>query len=94
MSFGEVLGLVAGAITTGSFIPQVIRVYRLRSTREISLFFTILFMVGDLIWMGYGIYLRELPLILWNALGTSLAGALTVAKLRYGKMSQSNDEYK
>ncbi len=93
MSFGEVLGLVAGAITTGSFIPQVVRVYRLRSTREISLFFTILFMVGDLIWMGYGIYLRELPLILWNALGTSLAGALMVAKLRYGKMAQGNDKY-
>ncbi len=94
MSFGEVLGLVAGAITTGSFIPQVIRVYRLKSTREISLFFTILFMVGDLIWMGYGIYLRELPLILWNALGTSMAAALMVAKLRYGKMAQSNDTYR
>ena len=87
---GEVrLGLVAGAITTGSFVPQVVRVYRIRSAREISLFFTILFIVGDLIWMGYGIYLRELPIIFWNIFGASLACALLVAKLRYGKIEKT-----
>jgi MtN3 and saliva related transmembrane protein len=91
LSFGEILGLVAGAITTGSFFPQVIRVYRLRSAREISLFFTILFLVGDLTWMGYGIYLQELPIILWNILGSLLAAALLLAKMRYGKVAKPSD---
>lgn len=86
MSFGDILGLVAGAITTGSFVPQVVRVYRIRSAREISLFFTILFIVGELLWIGYGIYLKQLPLILWNVLGASLGGALMVAKFKYGKV--------
>jgi MtN3 and saliva related transmembrane protein len=85
LSFGEILGLVAGAITTGSFVPQVVKVYQIRSAREISLVFTILFIVGDLIWMGYGIYLKEIPIILWNIFGASLAAALLVGKLRYGK---------
>ncbi len=92
MSFGEILGLVAGAITTGSFVPQVVRVYRIRSAREISLFFTILFLVGDLTWMAYGIYLKELPIILWNICGASLAGALMVAKYRYGRGTRSYEE--
>jgi MtN3 and saliva related transmembrane protein len=91
LSSGEILGLVAGAITTGSFVPQVVRVYRIRSAREISLFFTILFLVGDLIWMAYGIYLEELPIILWNILGASLAGALMVAKFKYGKISSTKE---
>jgi MtN3 and saliva related transmembrane protein len=83
LSFGEILGLVAGAITTGSFVPQVVRVYKIKSAREISLFFTILFLIGDLIWMAYGIYLQSLPIIMWNILGASLAAALMIAKLKY-----------
>ena len=88
MSFGEILGLVAGAITTGSFVPQVVRVYKIRSAREISLFFTILFLVGDLLWMSYGIYLKDLPIVLWNIMGASLACALMIAKFKYGKVAQ------
>lgn len=87
MQFGEVLGLIAGAITTGSFIPQVIRVYKLRSAREISLFFTILFVVGDALWLSYGIFLQSFPIVLWNCLGGVFAIMLLIGKLRYNKGS-------
>ena len=83
MSFGEILGLVAGAITTGSLVPQVIRVYRLRAAREISLFFTILFIVGDSTWLYYGIYFRLMPVIFWNILAIILALILLMGKLKY-----------
>jgi MtN3 and saliva related transmembrane protein len=87
LQFGEILGLVAGAITTGSFVPQVIRVYKLKSAREISLFFTILFLVGDMLWLSYGIFLQSFPIILWNCLGGLFAIILLIGKLRYGKGS-------
>jgi MtN3 and saliva related transmembrane protein len=87
LQFGEVLGLIAGAITTGSFIPQVIRVYKLRSAREISLFFTILFVVGDALWLSYGIFLQSFPIVLWNCLGGVFAIMLLIGKLRYNKGS-------
>jgi MtN3 and saliva related transmembrane protein len=92
VSFVEILGLVAGAITTGSFFPQVIRVYKLHSAREISLFFTILFLVGDFTWMTYGIYLQQLPIILWNILGGLLAAALLFAKIKYGQSAKCADD--
>jgi MtN3 and saliva related transmembrane protein len=84
LSYGEILGLVAGAITTGSFFPQVFRVYRLKSAHDISLFFTILFVIGDLTWLSYGVYLKNLPIILWNIMGSALALALLFGKLKYG----------
>jgi MtN3 and saliva related transmembrane protein len=87
LQFGEILGLVAGAITTGSFVPQLIRVYKLKSAREISLFFTILFLVGDILWLSYGIFLHSFPIILWNCLGGLFAIILLIGKLRYGKGS-------
>jgi MtN3 and saliva related transmembrane protein len=94
LSFGEILGLVAGAITTGSFVPQVVRVYKIKSAREISLFFTILFLVGDILWMLYGIYKDSISIILWNILGASMAAALLIGKVKYGKTTVSKEDIK
>jgi MtN3 and saliva related transmembrane protein len=85
LSLGEWLGIIAGLLTTASFIPQVVRVYRLKSAREISLFFTIIFLVGVLIWIGYGIYFGHLPVILWNAVTAVFIFCLLLGKLKYGK---------
>ncbi len=85
MLSGEVLGFVAGALTTLGFIPQVIRVFKLRSAREISLPFAILFLVGVILWMTYGILLRLPPVIAWNAISVVLGLGLLLAKLKYGR---------
>jgi MtN3 and saliva related transmembrane protein len=79
------LGLVAGAITTIGFLPQVIRVFRLRSAREISLPFTIMFLIGVSCWLVYGILLQLMPVVLWNAISAIFALALLYAKLKYGR---------
>lgn len=85
MPLGDFLGLVAGAITTGSLIPQVIRVFKLKSSHEISLLFTALLLFGGILWLTYGVYLGSFPLILWNSVATVLASTLLFAKLKYGK---------
>jgi MtN3 and saliva related transmembrane protein len=92
LSFGEILGLVAGAITTGSLIPQVIKVFQLKSSRDVSLLFTVLFLVGDATWLVYGIILDQLPIILWNILAVMLLGTLLYAKLKYNKVSCETKE--
>ncbi|MBN1189298.1 MAG: hypothetical protein JXA46_06050 [Dehalococcoidales bacterium] len=84
MSGGDIIGLVAGALTTGSFLPQVIRVFKLRSAHDLSLFFTLLILAGNMTWLGYGIYLKALPIIFWNIFGGVLVIALLVGKLKYG----------
>jgi MtN3 and saliva related transmembrane protein len=89
LSFGEILGLVAGAITTGSLIPQVIRVYRLKAAREISLMFTVAFIVGDAAWLAYGVIYALLPIIFWNVLAILLAATLLYGKIKYGKISDA-----
>jgi MtN3 and saliva related transmembrane protein len=87
MSSGEVMGLVAGALITCSFIPQIIRVYRLKSTREISLLFNLLFLVGTLIWLVYGFYYGHISIIFWNSIATILTLILLYAKFKYGRES-------
>ena len=89
MAWEEILGWVAGAIVTTSLIPQIIRVFKLKSAREISLVFTTLMFAGILLWLGYGIALGYLPVIVWNAIGTVLTAMLLAAKLRYGMSSKA-----
>jgi MtN3 and saliva related transmembrane protein len=81
----DYLGLVAGFFTTFSTAPQIMRVYKLKSAREISILFTSALLTGVLIWLAYGITLALTPLIVWNAIGAVLAGWLLLAKFRYGR---------
>jgi MtN3 and saliva related transmembrane protein len=84
LHFTEYLGLIAGLLVTCSLIPQIIRVFRLRSAREISAVFTVLLLLGLVLWVVYGIILTLAPVIIWNAIGAVLAILLLYAKMRYG----------
>ena len=85
MPIAEPLGFIAGALVTFSLIPQLIRVWKLKSAREISLLFTTSLLVGVLTWMVYGILLGLIPVIVWNAIGVALGALLLHAKIKYGK---------
>ncbi len=62
----DLLGLVAATTTTVCFLPQVVRVVRYRDTRALSLVMYLLFVVGILLWLVYGLVLGALPIILAN----------------------------
>ncbi len=80
----ELIGLIAGVFTTFSLVPQLYRVLRLKSAKEISLAFTLCMAFGNFLWIWYGIAIGLPPIILWNIISFCLAGGLIVAKLRYG----------
>ena len=81
----ESLGFVGGALVTCSLIPQVLRVFKLRSAHEISLLFTILLLIGVAFWLAYGLAFGLAPVILWNAASLVLVAGLLFAKLKYGR---------
>jgi MtN3 and saliva related transmembrane protein len=85
LSSQEVFGFVGGILVTVALVPQVVRIFRLKSALEISLPFTILLLVGMLCWLGYGILFQLFPIILWNAVGAALVATLLFGKLKYGK---------
>lgn len=89
MTGAEYLGFIAGAFITTSLIPQIVRVFKLRSAHEISTLFTTLLLIGTLIWLGYGIALGLTPVIIWNAIGAVLDVVLLYAKLKYGRRCAS-----
>ena len=85
MVWQEVFGFIAGAVMTVGFVPQVWRLYKLKSAREISLPFISLYLVGSACWLSYGVLLGLPPIILWNAITLLLGIAMLYAKFKYGK---------
>jgi MtN3 and saliva related transmembrane protein len=81
----EYIGLIAGFLITCSFIPQIMRVLRLKSAREISVLFTGLTLLGMVLWLTYGIKHGLIPIVLWNVIGLLLIIILLGAKMKYGR---------
>lgn len=81
----NLVGTAAAVCTTIAFVPQLVRVYRLKSARDISLIMFTVFSVGELLWLIYGIFIRSLPVILANAVTLGLSLAILSLKLRYDR---------
>jgi MtN3 and saliva related transmembrane protein len=78
------LGAVAGLCTTISFLPQLVRAWRTRSTRDISLPMFSLLVLGIFLWLLYGVLIGDLPLILANGVSLCFTGSILYLKLRHG----------
>ena len=78
------IGGAAAALTTTSFIPQAVKIFRTRHTTDISLGMYALFTLGVTLWLAYGIQLSSWPIIVANAVTLMLAGAVLVMKIKFG----------
>ena len=85
LSYIEIFGLLGGALTTFGYVPQLLRILKLKSAREISLPFTLSFLAGAICWLTYGVLLSLVSVILWNSAGIIFLGMLLYGKLKYGK---------
>ena len=81
----EILGFIGGGIITASLIPQVHRVFKLKSAHDISLPFTLMLLIGLIFWINYGLSFDLRPVILWNSISIGLAAGLLYAKIKYGR---------
>ena len=77
------IGFFAAFCTTIAFLPQAIKVYKSKSTKDISLYMFLIFTIGVLSWLIYGIIISNLPVILANALTLALSLFILIYKLRY-----------
>ena len=78
-----VIGSIAATCTTAAFVPQVVRVWRLKSAQDISVVTFLAFSVGMAIWLVYGLLIDSLPVILANAVTLVLSLTIVALKLNY-----------
>lgn len=79
----SLLGLLAAALTTAAYVPQVLHTWRSKSTKDLSLPMLVLFCTGVLLWLLYGLWIHDVPVLVANGLTLLLALSLLGLKLTY-----------
>lgn len=79
----QVIGLLAGSLTTAAFLPQVIKTWKSRSAKDLSLGMFSIFCLGVAMWLVYGFAVNDVPVIAANMLTLLLASTLLFFKLRF-----------
>jgi len=78
----EIIGLVAAALTTSAFIPQVYKVYKEKNSVGISLTMYLIFIVGLSIWLFYGFLIGSISIVIANGVTLILAAIIIYYKLK------------
>lgn len=79
----QLLGLLAGSLTTAAFLPQVVKTWRSRSAKDLSLGMFSIFCLGVTMWLVYGFAVNDIPVIAANMLTLLLASTLLFFKLKF-----------
>lgn len=85
MEYAKWIGYAAAILTTCSFVPQVWTTFRTKDVSGISLGMYGVFATGVTLWLLYGGFMRDWPIIAANAVTLALACLVIAMKLRYGK---------
>ncbi len=81
----ERIGFMAATCTTIAFVPQLMRVLKLKSARDVSLPTFLLFSVGVFLWLVYGLYAGSKPVIASNMVTLVLSLSILALKLKYDR---------
>ncbi|MAZ80709.1 MAG: hypothetical protein CMP18_02870 [Rickettsiales bacterium] len=84
----EMIGYIAGILTTISFIPQAILTIKTQNTKSISLMMYIIFSTGILLWLIYGIVINSMPIIAANIITLPLTLIILFIKIKNIKSDQ------
>src|SRR4051812_14460541 len=85
MEMTEWIGITAGVFTATSMLPQVIKVFKEKKAEDISLLMLIVLLTGIALWIVYGSFKKDLPIIATNAFSLLVNLVLIVLRIKYKK---------
>ncbi|HYJ18387.1 MAG TPA: SemiSWEET transporter [Burkholderiales bacterium] len=85
----DLIGLLAGVLTTIAFVPQLLKIYATKSGKDVSARMFVMFIAGVALWLVYGIMIRSLPVIIANLLTLGLAISIMALKVLYSRREAS-----
>ncbi len=80
----EILGFIAGSLVAASFLPQVMKSWKSKSTDDIAISLSILNLSGQILWTIYGIRIGSISLIVMSLITQLLTSSLLILKIKYG----------
>ena len=79
----EILGLVAGTITSITFLPQVVKIWQTKSAKDLSIMMLLLLMLGVVLWLIYGLVVMSAAIIYTNSMVLAMSLIMLYFKLKF-----------
>jgi len=83
MQYIDYLGFFAGALILASLVPQIIKSWKTKETKDISLAMFVIYLIGVVAWLIYGILIKNLPMTVTNIICLFLASINLCLKIKY-----------
>lgn len=83
MDYVTIVGVIAAFLTTFSFLPQTIKTIKEKNTNGISLHMYSMFTAGVFLWLLYGLFTKDIPVILANLVTFTFALTILILKVKY-----------
>jgi MtN3 and saliva related transmembrane protein len=83
MTAADILGYAAGAVTAFTFLPQVVKTWKEKSAKDISLYMFLIAFINEIMWLVYGFMIDNMVVILTNAVMLVMSGIMIGLKLKY-----------
>ncbi|KZK95515.1 PQ loop repeat protein [Pseudovibrio sp. Ad46] len=81
--YADYIGYLAAIIGTLCWLPQTVKTWRSRETKDLSLAANLLVLSTVVLWFVYGIMMEAWPLVVGNIISIIAVGAIVTAKLIY-----------
>ena len=80
----ELIGFVAGILLAISLVPQVIKSWQTRSTKDMALSWSLINISGEILWIIYGVYLDSSALVVMSSIALLMNIFMVSLKLKFG----------
>jgi len=89
MEAWTVLGILAGAMTSSGYVPQIVKGWRSKRMDDLSLLMPAILGIGMFLWLLYGIHMQDIAIIVANITGCALTATIVAMKLCFDARSRS-----
>ena len=84
MELIELVGFAAGFLVAISSLPQLIKSWKTKSTKDVAILWLLINLIGQIMWIGYGVLKESASLIVMSSITLLMVGSVLVLKLKYG----------
>ena len=85
----EFFGYFAAILTTGAFLPQLIKTLKTKKAEDVSIFTLIMFICGVVSWIIYGYKISSSPILISNIITFILNSLILISKIYFSKNIRS-----
>ena len=83
MTGTDILGYAACAVTAFTFLPQVVKTWKEKSAKNVSLMMFVIAFINEVMWIAYGVLRNDMVIIITNVIMIVMCSVMISLKLRY-----------